>query len=361
MGVHIEISAELMQRRLDLAEHQVHADSPEYLVLFDIGKTHRIGGLGQYLRGDIADIGTGVTVFGRWLTFDRGDQRVDEAIDLGAVVIEVVLAHHCCTLGGQQPAQCVADGGPPGAADVNRAGRVGRDELEVDVLPVEQTRTTVIGAGRHDIGHHHALSRCLDPQIDESGPGYLRRGDCIGVGECGDQPARELARVRAGLLAHLQREIGRIISVLGVARTLDGDRLRQCGGVEAVFDQHRGGGAAQQLGEIGGGHGAISYALGLACPTAQRMRPRSSGDRASASGAEGRRFESCRGHFGSSGRIDGLVRIPTHRYDDDRETTGRGQFRWGLKTGMARRAAPIKVRPTSGRAKTLFFPRTSAS
>ena len=38
-------------------------------------------------------------------------------------------------------------------------------------------------------------------------------------------------------------------------------------------------------------------ALGCARPTAQLVstRPRSSGDRASASGAEGRRFESCRG------------------------------------------------------------------
>ncbi len=37
---------------------------------------------------------------------------------------------------------------------------------------------------------------------------------------------------------------------------------------------------------------------GAARSNMQSMRPRSSGDRASASGAEGRRFESCRGHHG---------------------------------------------------------------
>ena len=122
-----------------MIEHQVHAYFAERLTLLGIGKPHRIGCLDEHLRGDVVDIGAGVTAFGRRLTLGGGDKGVDEAIDLGAVVIEVVLAHHRGALGGQQPTQRITDSGPPGTADVDRAGRVGRDELEVDVAPVEQT------------------------------------------------------------------------------------------------------------------------------------------------------------------------------------------------------------------------------
>ena len=129
--------------------------------------------------------------------------------------------------------------------------------------------------------------------------------------------------------------------MLGIAGALDGDGRGQRGGVEAVLGQHRGGGGLEQLGQIGGGHGGPSYGLGwsapessfrrprsdsrcdsagghaLGCPRPTApwlsMRPRSSGDRASASGAEGRRFESCRGHshLTSSEHVSVLI-TPRH-------------------------------------------------
>ena len=129
------------------------------------------------------------------------------------------------------------------------------------------------------------------------------------------QPAGQLTRVGADLLAQLQRQVGGVVAVLGIARALDGDGRRQRGRVEAMLGQHRGGGGLEQLGQVGGGHEGPSYGLGWSAPrirfhAADRcvrlshahwrslviVRPRSSGDRASASGAEGRRFESCRGH-----------------------------------------------------------------
>src|SRR4029078_177716 len=83
-----------------------------------------------------------------------------------------------------------------------------------------------------------------------------------------------------------------------------------------MLGERRAGGGLEQLVEVGGGHEGPSYGLrwsgpesvsgrldALGCPLLViahgalfYMRPRSSGDRASASGAEGRRFESCRGH-----------------------------------------------------------------
>ncbi len=52
---------------------------------------------------------------------------------------------------------------------------------------------------------------------------------------------------------------------------------------------------------------------GAARSNMQSMRPRSSGDRASASGAEGRRFESCRGHHGLRQLEAVFGRPPKHR------------------------------------------------
>ena len=255
VGVDVEVGAELMQRCLDLAEHQVHADCAERLTLLRLRKAHRLGRLGEHLCGDVVDVGAGVAVLGCRLRLRGGDEGISESVDLGAVIVEVVLPHDLGSLGAEQPAEGVADGGPPGAADVNRTGRVGRDELEVNAAPGEQSRVAVLGTGDGDVGDDDALGRGLDTQVDESGPGDLGGGDAVGVGECGGQPTGEFAWVGAGLLTHLQRQVGRVVTMFGVARPLDSDRRRQRGGVEAVLGQHRGGGAAQQLGEVGGGHG----------------------------------------------------------------------------------------------------------
>ena len=80
------------------------------------------------------------------------------------------------------------------------------------------------------------------------------------------QPAGQFARVDADLLAQLKGQVGGVVAVLGVARALDGDRLRQRGGVEAVLGEHRGGGDLEQLGQISGGHEGPSYGLGGQCP-----------------------------------------------------------------------------------------------
>ena len=88
------------------------------------------------------------------------------------------------------------------------------------------------------------------------------------------QPAGQLARVDADLLAELKRQVGGVVAVLGVARTLDGDRLRQRGRVEAVLGQHRGGGGLEQLGQVGGGHEGPSYGLGWSGPESISDRSR---------------------------------------------------------------------------------------
>ena len=93
---------------------------------------------------DVVDVVPGVTVRGYRLTAGAGEQRAGEPVDLGAVVVEVVLPGHRCPVGDEDPGERVAYRGPPGAADVQRAGRIGGDELQVEPLPGEGVVAPVV-------------------------------------------------------------------------------------------------------------------------------------------------------------------------------------------------------------------------
>ena len=103
-----------------MGEHQVDADGPERLAHVGVRQAHRIGFFGEHLGGNVVDVVAGITVVGRRLVLRRRDQRVGEPIDLGAVVVEVVLADDIGALSRQQATQRIADSGPAGAADVDR-------------------------------------------------------------------------------------------------------------------------------------------------------------------------------------------------------------------------------------------------
>ena len=95
-----------------------------------------LGCASQNLLGDLVDVSTRVTVFWRGL-FARGrEQRACETVDLGTVIVEVVLASNLCALRLQHAGEGIADRCPAGSADVNRAGRVCRYELEIHLEPL---------------------------------------------------------------------------------------------------------------------------------------------------------------------------------------------------------------------------------
>ncbi len=168
-------------------------------------------------------------------------------------------------LSGQQPAQCVTHRGPASPADVDRSGRVGRDELQVDLLVQLGGVAVLVGGGQH-VGDDDALRGGLDAQVHEARAGDLGGGDTVGRGQRGGQPAGQLARIDADLLGELQREVGRVVAVLEVAGALDRDGIGQRGGVQVVFGQHCGGSSLEQLSEVGGGHEGPSYGLGSPRP-----------------------------------------------------------------------------------------------
>ena len=266
VGVDVEVGAELVQRLFDVGEHQVDTDFAEGLAYLGLGQAQRVGRLLQNLRGDVGDVGARVAVVGDGFALGRGDQRADEPVDLGAVVVEIVFAQYVGALRRQQPAQRVADGGPAGTPDVDGSGRVGRDEFQVDLVPGQCVGVAEVVAGVDDVVDDHGLRRRLEAHVDEAGPGHLRRGDAVGLRQRLGQPSGQFTRVRADLFAELQRQVARVIAVLGVARPLHGDRRRQRGSVQPALGQHRGSGGFEQLSQVGGGHERPSYGLGCSRP-----------------------------------------------------------------------------------------------
>src|SRR4029077_11180610 len=115
----------------------------------------------------------------------------------------------------------------------------------------------------------------LDAQVDEAGPRHVGGGNARLLGQRLSQPARQLTRVGADLLAELKGNVRGVVAMFRVARTLDGDGRRQRGRVEAMLGQHRGGGGLEQLGQVGGGHEGPSYGLrwsGLESVSTTEMR-----------------------------------------------------------------------------------------
>src|SRR5699024_9280685 len=120
-------------------------------------------------RGDVADIITGISVFGWLLAACRGEQRIHEAVDLRTRIVEIVFSGDFRTLCSKHSAQRVPDGRPTCRPEMDRTGRVGRDELQVDRDTVELVGTAVLLACRQHTAHLLRLCSCGKPQVHETG------------------------------------------------------------------------------------------------------------------------------------------------------------------------------------------------
>jgi len=104
---------------LDLGEHQVDPDLAEALLRLRVGQV-KYAGLALRDGGrDVADVGARVAVLRCRIAFGRGEKRARKTVDLGAVVVEVVLAGDLGATELQNPGQRVADRGPVGFAETN--------------------------------------------------------------------------------------------------------------------------------------------------------------------------------------------------------------------------------------------------
>ncbi|MPM98877.1 hypothetical protein SDC9_146067 [bioreactor metagenome] len=103
--------------------------------------------------------------------------RQAEDVHLPAGVIDVVLAGDVPAGEGQQARQRGAVGGAAAVADVQRAGRVGRDELDLHLLPAAGGGTAeVFLLGEHGLDHV-GLAAGIEAEVDEAGTGDFGSGD----------------------------------------------------------------------------------------------------------------------------------------------------------------------------------------
>ncbi len=114
-----------------------------------------------------------VAVLGRLLAAHAGGDRGGEAVDLATGVVDVELALHLVPGRLQQADQGVAVGGVAAAADVQRPGRVGGDELDQDALGRVGRRRAEPLAGGGEADHRPPVPLVGEEEVDEAGAGDL--------------------------------------------------------------------------------------------------------------------------------------------------------------------------------------------
>jgi hypothetical protein len=97
--------------------------------------------------------------------------RQSEDVHLSAGIIDVILARYVPAGEGQQARQRSAIGSATTMADMQRAGRVGRDEFDLHFLPAtEQSNDRSFPPSTSTaLEHASVLARCIQGEIDETG------------------------------------------------------------------------------------------------------------------------------------------------------------------------------------------------
>ena len=152
-----------------------------------------------------------------------GHEGLGETVDLLAVIVEVVFAHHFGAVGFKHAGHGVSDCGPTGAADMDRTGRVGGDELEVQGFAAKMI-VLAVGAASFEHGIHHGCGGSgVEHDVDEAGAGHFHGLDAVRLDEFGGEQFGEVTRLHAGLLGQLHGGVGCPIAVRAVLRTHHGE------------------------------------------------------------------------------------------------------------------------------------------
>ena len=132
----------------------------------------------EHAGGEVGDVAARVAALRRRLALDRGEDGQAEVVHLVAGVVDVVLVGDVGAGSAQHPADRVAEGRPAGVADVQRAGGVRRDELEVDGGTGERGAVPVGGAGLDDGLRERAGGCGIESDVDEARTGDLDARRC---------------------------------------------------------------------------------------------------------------------------------------------------------------------------------------
>src|SRR5699024_11804674 len=155
--------------------------------------------------------------------------------------------------GVEQPRDGVPQRGPAGVADVQRAGRVRRDELDVDGVPGEAVVPAVVGAGLDDGPGQLTGGGGLEGDVEEARAGDVDRGDARARLEPAGEDVGEVARLPAGRPRQLHRDVARPVAVPLPLRSLYADLGGHLETQVAGLDGG-GQGVTDRVGELIGGH-----------------------------------------------------------------------------------------------------------
>ena len=169
----IKVGTETVQRLFNLCEHKLGSDFTEnFCGVFGV---ERVWALGENLIFDIGNIGARIAVFRGRLSLGCSKKRVYEPINLSAVIVEVVFAHHICALGFEDIGERIAHGRPAGSTQVDGAGGVSRDEFKVNGFSREFIAGSVCFSSFDDGGGEGACRSRIQGYIEEAWTGNIYR------------------------------------------------------------------------------------------------------------------------------------------------------------------------------------------
>ena len=213
-----EADAEALERLADQRETGV-AGLPRQRLEIELA-----GPLGCDQAADVLAV---VAAVGHRLAERERTHRLAELDDLAAVVVDVVLARDVVAAQLEDPGQRVAVRRLARVPDVQRPGRVGRDELDVDRhRRIERRGAEPLALGEH-VGQR--VDEPLIAQVEVEKP----RSGHLGTLQHPSEPRLELAGEAPGDLVRpdpqarreQQRRVGRVVAEVGARRLLELHRL----------------------------------------------------------------------------------------------------------------------------------------
>jgi hypothetical protein len=171
------------------------------------------------LLAQLANVVAFVTVLGYLLAAHAGGDRGGETGDLTAGVVDVELALDLVANRLEQADQGVAVGGMTAAADVERAGWVGGDELDQDSFRrLDRSRAERLPR-RRQARHRAPVPAVGEEEVDETGAGHLDPLDGLGselLGQVDGKPGSDVAWVFPQRRGEQHRRVGAVVAQLGL-------------------------------------------------------------------------------------------------------------------------------------------------
>ena len=225
--VDVELDAERLQVRVLLPAQLLHGKPLDGVEVGSI-RIVRVGS--DVALGDVPDVLAVIAALRKHCRaaaqfLDPRLYAAREAQDLAAPVVVVELARHAPTGPLEQRRDCVAQGRLTAVADVQRTGRVGRDELDVHGPTLPHIASPVALASREHRLEDAGELRCSEKKIDEPGAGDFDLADqTLRELQGRDQPLGDRPGLLLERLGEGEREVGGDVAVRGVARPLELDR-----------------------------------------------------------------------------------------------------------------------------------------